>query len=165
MSPLYYNLLRSNNDNSALLPALLPQPRPSRFDSERSTPAALAKNSGASVRAANPHGIVRRRAKAGTNAQAPRPKGAGRKGCGSGSRGRTRLPDRTQREVHEGTEINQEKQISPAEAREEGQAKRALIPAWRVPIRDMGTNRQVDGKHFGVSRERSVRLGRFRVLA
>jgi hypothetical protein len=34
-----------------------------------------------------------------------------------------------------------------------------------VPIRDMGTNRQVDGKHFGVSRERSVRLGRFRVLA
>jgi len=45
-------------------------------------------------------------------------KGAG-KNCGSGSRGQIRAPDRTQHEVHEDTEISQEKQISPAEAREE----------------------------------------------
>ena len=41
MSPLYYDLLRSNNGNSALLLAQFPQPRPSRFDGARSTAATL----------------------------------------------------------------------------------------------------------------------------
>ena len=66
MSPLYYDLLRSNNGNSALLLAQFPQPRPSRFDGARSTAAALAENCGAaaSIRAASSLGIVRRRGKA-----------------------------------------------------------------------------------------------------